>query len=92
MYHPDTFAAYANFQLRTDDLDMRLDTHGTPAENLQRLITDCGVSPHKVGGTDQSRTDVAGPGAGARTATESFCRPDNQLVLQSTQRGAISHR
>lgn len=27
---------------------MRLDAHGTPAENLQRLITDCGVSPHKV--------------------------------------------
>jgi hypothetical protein len=25
------------------------DIHGTPAENLQRLITDCGVSPHKVG-------------------------------------------
>ena len=26
----------------------KLDVHGTPAENLQRLITDCGVSPHKV--------------------------------------------
>ncbi|KAL1410133.1 hypothetical protein Q8F55_004136 [Vanrija albida] len=35
--------------MRTDgDLNMQLDVHGTPAENLQRLITDCGVSPHKV--------------------------------------------
>lgn len=29
-------------------VSMKLDIHGTPAENLQRLITDCGVSPHKV--------------------------------------------
>ncbi|WWC59894.1 uncharacterized protein I303_102456 [Kwoniella dejecticola CBS 10117] len=31
-----------------DKVKMKLDIHGTPAENLQRLITDCGVSPHKV--------------------------------------------
>lgn len=30
-------------------VSMKLDIHGTPAENLQRLIRDCGVSPHKVG-------------------------------------------
>lgn len=30
-------------------VSMKLDVHGTPAENLQRLITDCGVSPLKVG-------------------------------------------
>jgi len=30
-------------------VSIKLDIHGTPAENLQRLITDCGVSPHKVG-------------------------------------------
>jgi hypothetical protein len=29
-------------------VSIKLDIHGTPAENLQRLITDCGVSPHKV--------------------------------------------
>ncbi|EKD03909.1 hypothetical protein A1Q2_01922 [Trichosporon asahii var. asahii CBS 8904] len=35
--------------MRTDEsVTMRIDMHGTPAENLQRLITDCGVSPHKV--------------------------------------------
>ena len=33
----------------SDKVSIKLDTHGTPAENLQRLITDCGVSPHKVG-------------------------------------------
>ncbi|ORX36464.1 fungal-specific transcription factor domain-domain-containing protein [Kockovaella imperatae] len=27
---------------------IKRDVHGTPAENLQRLITDCGVSPHKI--------------------------------------------
>ncbi|ODN87089.1 hypothetical protein L198_07091 [Cryptococcus wingfieldii CBS 7118] len=33
----------------TDEkVKMKLDIHGTPAENLQRLITDCGVSPHKI--------------------------------------------
>lgn len=36
---------------------MRLDTHGTPAENLQRLITDCGVSPLKVGKQDGENPD-----------------------------------
>jgi hypothetical protein len=30
------------------DVKMKLDIHGTPAENLQRLITECGMSPHKV--------------------------------------------
>lgn len=40
-------------QMNTDKVSMKLDTHGTPAENLQRLITDCGVSPHKV--RDQAR-------------------------------------
>jgi hypothetical protein len=29
-------------------VSIKMDTHGTPAENLQRLITDCGVSPLKV--------------------------------------------
>ncbi|ORY27664.1 fungal-specific transcription factor domain-domain-containing protein [Naematelia encephala] len=29
-------------------VNIQVDFHGTPAENLQRLITDCGVSPHKV--------------------------------------------
>lgn len=32
----------------SEKISMKLDIHGTPAENLQRLITDCGVSPHKV--------------------------------------------
>jgi hypothetical protein len=32
----------------SDKVSIKLDQHGTPAENLQRLITDCGVSPHKV--------------------------------------------
>ncbi|GMK54408.1 hypothetical protein CspeluHIS016_0109940 [Cutaneotrichosporon spelunceum] len=31
-----------------ENITMRLDVHGTPAENLQQLIRDCGVSPHKV--------------------------------------------
>ena len=31
-----------------DNVNINVDTHGTPAENLQRLITECGVSPHKV--------------------------------------------
>lgn len=31
-----------------EKVKMKLDIHGTPAENLQRLITDCGVSPHKI--------------------------------------------
>ncbi|WVQ83484.1 hypothetical protein IAT38_005625 [Cryptococcus sp. DSM 104549] len=31
-----------------EKIKMKLDIHGTPAENLQRLITDCGVSPHKI--------------------------------------------
>lgn len=31
-----------------DNVTMRLDVHGTPAENLQQLIRDCGVSPHKA--------------------------------------------
>jgi hypothetical protein len=37
-----------------DKVSIKLDTHGTPAENLQRLITDCGVSPHKVSGAPRS--------------------------------------
>ena len=32
----------------SEKVKMKHDIHGTPAENLQRLITDCGVSPHKV--------------------------------------------
>ncbi|CAD6584262.1 MAG: hypothetical protein TREMPRED_003783, partial [Tremellales sp. Tagirdzhanova-0007] len=32
----------------TQKVKMKLDVHGSPAENLQRLITDCGVSPHKI--------------------------------------------
>ncbi|KLT39360.1 hypothetical protein CC85DRAFT_265546 [Cutaneotrichosporon oleaginosum] len=31
-----------------ENITMRMDVHGTPAENLQQLIRDCGVSPHKV--------------------------------------------
>lgn len=53
--------------MRTDgDINMQLDVHGTPAENLQRLITDCGVSPHKVRfrclhrGSSGARTDAYG--------------------------------
>lgn len=33
----------------SQQINMKLDIHGTPAENLQRLITECGMSPHKVG-------------------------------------------
>ena len=29
-------------------VSIKHDIHGTPAENLQQLIRDCGVSPHKV--------------------------------------------
>lgn len=29
-------------------VNIKLDIHGTPAENLSKLITECGVSPHKV--------------------------------------------
>lgn len=32
----------------TDPVPLGLDYHGTPAEQLQRLFTDCGVSPHKI--------------------------------------------
>lgn len=36
-------------KMRIDEnVTMRMDVHGTPAENLQQLIRDCGVSPHKV--------------------------------------------
>lgn len=31
-----------------DPVPLILDYHGTPAEQLQRLFKDCGVSPHKV--------------------------------------------
>ena len=29
-------------------VNIKHDIHGTPAENLQQLIRDCGVSPHKL--------------------------------------------
>ncbi|KAK4688108.1 hypothetical protein P7C73_g1993, partial [Tremellales sp. Uapishka_1] len=31
-----------------EKITIMVDAHGTPAERLQRLITDCGVSPHKL--------------------------------------------
>jgi hypothetical protein len=29
-------------------VNIKHDIHGSPAENLQQLIRDCGVSPHKL--------------------------------------------
>jgi hypothetical protein len=44
----DPYSSFDAQMNSSDKVSIKLDTHGTPAENLQRLITDCGVSPHKV--------------------------------------------
>jgi hypothetical protein len=62
-------------------VSIKLDIHGTPAENLQRLITDCGVSPHKVRPSQEYSQLTTGPRTGPGTPAETFRRQDNRLVL-----------
>lgn len=52
----DKFGANPRPQMESrGKVNMKHDIHGTPAENLQQLIRDCGVSPHKVRNVTQGR-------------------------------------
>lgn len=35
-------------------VNIKHDVHGTPAERLQQLIRECGMSPHKVSSDSDS--------------------------------------
>ena len=80
---------------------MKLDIHGTPAENLQRLITDCGVSPHKVSlpsppirapNNIEVELNKVGARTCARASAETFRRQDYRLVLFQAQLRPIPDR
>ena len=71
-------------------VSLGLDTHGTPAEQLQKLFQDCGVSPEKVR-LNAPSVLTPGPGFDERAAQRGTRKPPARVVLHKVQLRSVPH-